>query len=97
MPSTQSTASGKHTVTENVRRELSKIAPGATVWIRTDKQNLWDKKVSLSQNKICKSRNGESGNGMGGMMKMRGTRVGMMGMGGIWVRLRRIWVGMRGI
>ena len=97
MPSTQSTASEKHTVTENVRRELSKIAPGATVWIRTDKQNLWDKKVSLSQNKICKSRNGESGNGMGGMMKMRGTRVGMMGMGGIWVRLRRIWVGMRGI
>ena len=58
MPSTQSTASEKHTVTENVRRELSKIAPGATVWIRTDKQNLWDKKVSLSQNKICKSRNG---------------------------------------
>ena len=97
MPSTQSTASEKHTVTENVRRELSKIAPGATVWIRTDKQNLWDKKVSLSQNKICKSRNGESGNGMGGIMKMRGTRVGMMGMGGIWVRLRRIWVGMRGI
>ena len=97
MPSTQSTASEKHTVTENVRRELSKIAPGATVWIRTDKQNLWDKKVSLSQNKICKSRNGESGNGMGGMMKMRGTRVGMMGMGGIWVRLPRIWVGMRGI
>ena len=28
---------------------------------------------------ICKSRNGESGSGMGGMMVMRGIRLGMMG------------------
>ena len=43
---------------------------------------------------ICKSRNGESGNGMRGMMGMRGTRVGMRGME---VVIRGIWVGMREI
>ena len=31
MPSTQSTASEKYTVTQNVRRELPEIAPGTTV------------------------------------------------------------------
>ena len=31
---------------------------------------------------VCKSRNGESGNGMKGMMGMRGISVGMWGMRG---------------
>ena len=34
---------------------------------------------------ICKSRNGESGNGMKGMMGMRRIMVGMLG----------VWVGMQ--
>ena len=45
---------------------------------------------------ICKSRNGESGNGMWGMMGMRGIRVGMMEMRGIRVGMWRIRVEMRG-
>ena len=43
---------------------------------------------------ICKSQNGESGNGMGGMMEMRGIRVGMRG---IRVGMQEFRVGMRGI
>ena len=50
---------------------------------------------------ICKSQNGESGNGMGGMMEMRGIRVGMqefrVGMRGIRVGMQEIKVGMREI
>ena len=42
---------------------------------------------------ICKSRNGESGNGMRGMMGMWGISVGMMGMKGIKVGM----MGMQGI
>ena len=54
---------------------------------------------------ICKSRNGESGNGMRGM---RGMGLGMQGIGvglqGIWMgipgkgmRMREIWVGLWGM
>ena len=47
---------------------------------------------------ICKSRNGESGNGM---MGIQGIRVGMQGIGvgmrGIRVGMMGIRVGMRGI
>ena len=56
---------------------------------------------------ICKSRNGESGNGMGGMMGTRGIRVGTrrikveirgMGVGMLGMRgMRRITVGIRGM
>ena len=50
---------------------------------------------SLNLKNICKSRNGESGNGMKGMMGMQKIRVGMQ-------RIRRgemqgIMVGMQGI
>ena len=44
IPSTQSTATEKHTVIKNLRRKLPEIAPGTTVRIRPDKQNLWGKK-----------------------------------------------------
>ena len=43
---------------------------------------------------IFKSRNGESGNGMKGIMGMRGIRVGMREIG---VGMRRIRVGVMGI
>ena len=53
---------------------------------------------------ICKSRNGEFGSRMRGMMVMwgirvgmRGIRVGMMGMRGIMVGMRGTGVGIRGI
>ena len=57
---------------------------------------------------ICKSGNGESGNGMRGMIGMQGIRVGMqgirvglqgigVGMWGIRVGMQGIRVGMRGI
>ena len=50
---------------------------------------------------ICKSGNGESGNGMKGMIGMQGIRVGMQGIGvgmrGIRVGMQGIRVGMRGI
>ena len=46
---------------------------------------------------ICKSRNGEVGNRMSGMMGMRRIRVGMMGMRGISVRMAEIRVAIRGI
>ena len=42
---------------------------------------------------ICKSRNGELGNGMRGMVGMRGITVGVMGMRG----MRGIRVGMMGM
>ena len=44
IPSTQSTATKKHAVTQNLRRKLLEIAAGTTVRIRTDEQNHWDKK-----------------------------------------------------
>ena len=61
-----------------------------------------------SSGPICKSRNGESGNGMRGTMGMRGIRVETrgirvgtrgikVGMRGIRVGMREIKVGMRGI
>ena len=40
---------------------------------------------------ICKSRNGESGNGMRVMMGMWGISVGMMGMKGIKVGMMGMW------
>ena len=50
---------------------------------------------------ICKSGNGESGNGMRGMIGMQGIRVEMQGIGvgmrGIRVGMQGIRVGMRGI
>ena len=59
------------------------------------------------QSTICKSRNGESGNGMKGRMGTRGIKVGMqgirvgmrgMGLGMLGMRgMREIMVGMRGI
>ena len=51
IPSTQSTATEKHSVTQNVRRKLPEIAPGITMRIRTNEPNLWDKKsIFVSQN-----------------------------------------------
>ena len=44
IPFTQSTTTEKHTITYNLKLNLPEIAPGTTVWIRTDEQNLWDKK-----------------------------------------------------
>ena len=38
-PSTQSVATKKHTVTQNLRSKPPKIAPGTTVQIRTDKRD----------------------------------------------------------
>ena len=53
IPLTQSTTTEKHTVTHNLNLNLPEIAPGTTVWIRTDEQNLWDKKgIVVSQNNI---------------------------------------------
>ena len=53
IPLTQSTTTEKHTVTHNLKLNLPEIAPGTTVWIRTDEQNLWDKKgIVVSQNNI---------------------------------------------
>ena len=50
---------------------------------------------------ICKSRNGELGNRMRGLMGMRGTRVEMfgisLGMRGMGVGIQRMGVGMREI
>ena len=40
IPFTQSTTTEKHTVTKNLKRKLPEIAPGTTVRIRTDEQNL---------------------------------------------------------
>ena len=45
IPFIQSTTTKKHTVTQNLKRKLSEIAPGTTVRIRTNEQNLWEKKV----------------------------------------------------
>ena len=51
IPSTQSTAAEKHTITQNLGCNLPEIAPGKTVRIRTDEQNIWDKKgIVVSQN-----------------------------------------------
>ena len=51
IPSTQSIATEKHTITQNLGRNLPEIAPGKTVRIRTDAQNIWDKKgIVVSQN-----------------------------------------------
>ena len=51
IPSNQSVVTEKHNITQNLRRKLPEIAPGTTVRIRTDEQNLWDKKdIVLSQN-----------------------------------------------
>ena len=51
IPSTQSVATEKHSVSKNIRSKLPEIAPGATVRIRTDEQSLWDKKgIYVSQN-----------------------------------------------
>ena len=44
IPSTQSTATEKHTITQNLGHNLPEIAPGKTVQIQTDEQNIWDKK-----------------------------------------------------
>ena len=49
--STRSAAIKKHTITQNLRCKLPEIAPGTTVRIWTDEQNLWDKKnIVVSQN-----------------------------------------------
>ena len=58
IPFTQSTTTEKHTVAHNLKLNLPEIAPGTTVWIRTDKQNLWDKKgIVVSQNNRPRSNN----------------------------------------
>ena len=50
IPFTQGTTTEKHTVTQNLKRKLPEIAPGTAVRIRTDEQNLWDKKgIVVSQ------------------------------------------------
>ena len=52
IPSTQSTATEKHTITKNLGRNLPEIAAGKTVRIQTDEQNIWGKKygIVVSQN-----------------------------------------------
>ena len=55
----------------------------------------------LQNTAICKSRNEESGNGMKGMIRMRGIKMGMQGIGegmrGIRVGMMEIRAGMMGI
>ena len=46
---------------------------------------------------FCKSRNGESGSGVRGMMEMRRSIVGMRDMQGIKVEIMGIRVGIRGM
>ena len=56
IPSTQSNTTKKHTITQNLGCNLPEIAPGKTVRIRTDEQNIWDKKViAVSQNNCPRS------------------------------------------
>ena len=44
-------ATKKPTVTQNLRYKLPEIVPGTTVQMRTDKQNIWDKKdITAGQN-----------------------------------------------
>ena len=51
IPFTQSITTKKHLVTHKLKRNFPEIAPGTTVRIRTDQQNLWDKKgIVMSQN-----------------------------------------------
>ena len=51
VPSTQSVASEKPAVTQNLRRKLSEMTPGVTMQTRTNKQSLWDKRgIVVSQN-----------------------------------------------
>ena len=51
IPSAQSVSSERYAVTQNLRRKLPETASGTTVQIRTDKQNLWDKKgIVVKQN-----------------------------------------------
>ena len=51
IPSAQSASTERYAVTQNLRRKLPEIASGTTVQIRTDKQNLWDKKgIVVKQN-----------------------------------------------
>ena len=45
---------------------------------------------------ICKSRNGESENGIRGMMEMRRITVEIMGMRGIRIGIQGIWGGNEG-
>ena len=44
IPFTQSAATEKHTVTQKLRPKVPDMAPGTTVRIRTEEQNLWNKK-----------------------------------------------------
>ena len=53
IPFNQSTTIEKHTVTQNLKRKLPEIAPGAAVRIRNDEQNLWDKKGIVVSQKNC--------------------------------------------
>ena len=51
IPFTQSSTTEKHTVTHSLKCNLPEIAPGTTVQIQTNEQNLWDKKgIAVSQN-----------------------------------------------
>ena len=53
IPSIQSTATEKHTITQNLGRSLPEIAPKKTGQIQTDKQNIWDKKgIVVCQNNL---------------------------------------------
>ena len=47
VPPTQSLVTEKPTVTQNLIRRLPDIALGTRMPIRTDEQNLWDKKACL--------------------------------------------------
>ena len=58
IPITQSITTKKQTVTHNLKRNLPEIAPGTTVWIRTNDQNLWGKKgIDVSQSNRPQSYN----------------------------------------
>ena len=51
IPFTQSITTEMHLVTHNLKRNFPEITPGTTVRIRTDQQNLWNKKgIVMSQN-----------------------------------------------
>ena len=55
---TQSTTTEKHTVTQNLKRNLPEFAPGTTVRIRIDEQNPWNRNgIVVSQNNRPRSSN----------------------------------------
>ena len=58
IPFTQTMTTENHTVTHSLKCNLPEIAPGTAVQIRTNEQNLWDKKgIAVGQNNWPPSHN----------------------------------------